>query len=161
MARIGRDDAARARGRGAWRSVAAAVATAAGAAWLTWVVVAPDPAPPVEDNASAELDASARVYWDWDEYSCYVVAEGLPAVEGSLSYALWLYTDEDELLLAGRFPGSGSTPASFFAMLPKDMGHVVRAVVTLEPEPAGEAPTGAALLAGGRGDSVGQPPPKG
>ena len=46
-------------------------------------------------------------------------------------------------------------------MLPKEMGHVVRAIVTLEPEPAGEAPTGAALLAGGGGDPVGEPPPTG
>lgn len=99
----------------------------------------------------AHVDATARVYWDWDEYSCYFVAQGLPATD-QRRYALWLFTDHQEVLLAGRFAAPPRERASFFAMLPKEMGKVVRAVVTEEPEPGDEAagPTGRVLLEGGR-----------
>lgn len=111
--------------------------------------------------ADIDGDAWARVYWDWDEYSCYFLAEGLPALPGGRSYALWLRTDEGELLLAGSFAGSEGEPASFFAMLPKEMGRVVHAFVTAEPEPPGEAPSGAKLLVGGGEDAAAAQAPTG
>ena len=97
--------------------------------------------------SAAHPAAAARVYWDWDEYSCYFVADGLPSPAAGRRYALWLFTDADEVLLAGGFDAGGAEPASFFAMLPKDMGKVVRAVVTEEPDPPGETPSGEAVLA--------------
>jgi hypothetical protein len=93
-------------------------------------------------------EVAARVYWDWDEYSCWFVAEGLPALAAGRRYALWLFTDAGEVIRAGDFDAGGSEGASFFAMLPKDLGKVVRAVVTEEPDPPGDAPTGEAVLEG-------------
>jgi hypothetical protein len=100
---------------------------------------------------AGSAEAHARVYWDWDDYSCYFVARGLPASGDEARYALWLYTDQDEVVLAGRFAASARDGASFFAMLPKEMGKVVRAVVTEEPDADSEAPSGPVLMAGGGG----------
>jgi hypothetical protein len=97
--------------------------------------------------SASHPEAGARVYWDWDEYSCWFVAEGLPAPAAGRRYVLWLFTDEDQLIQAGGF-GGGAGESTFFAMLPKDLGKVVRAVVTEESDPAGAAPTGEPVLEG-------------
>lgn len=100
-------------------------------------------------RSAGSLEAKARVYWDWDDYSCYFVARGLPSAAERFVYVLWLTTDEGATLRAGSFTAEGSGPATFYAKLPRDIGRVVRAVVTREAEPPGDAPEGDVLLTGG------------
>jgi len=93
-------------------------------------------------------DARARVFWEWDDYYCYLHAEGLTSVEAPQVYALWLDTEGGNRILAGTFaPEDGR--ATLWVQLPRDMGRAVSAHVTLEPEAPGPNPAGPVQLTSG------------
>jgi hypothetical protein len=92
-------------------------------------------------------EARARVYWDWDEWYCYLEAEGLGATPGAI-YALWLFTEDGNVVPVGTFEADAKGKATFLAPVPHDVGHVVRAGVSLEPDlDLGPKPRGEVVLA--------------
>ena len=92
--------------------------------------------------------AQARVFWEWDDYYCYLHAEGLRAADAPAVYALWLETEDGNRVLAGTFSTEGGH-GTLWVQLPRDMGRAVRAQVTLEPAPPGPTPAGAVQLTSG------------
>jgi hypothetical protein len=96
-------------------------------------------------SGTAQPAAHARVYWEWDDYYCYLQADGLGALEAPRVYALWLDTEKGDRILAGTFaPEDGK--ATLWVQLPRDMGRAVSAEVTLEPEAPGPSPVGPSQL---------------
>jgi hypothetical protein len=94
---------------------------------------------------SAQTAARARVFWEWDDYYCYLNAEGLGDVAPPAVYALWLDTEGGNRILAGTFaPAEGR--ATLWVQLPRDMGRAVAAQITLEPEAPGPSPAGPVQL---------------
>ena len=94
---------------------------------------------------SAQSEARARVFWEWDDYYCYLDAEGLGDVAPPAVYALWLDTEGGNRVLAGTFaPAEGR--ATLWVQLPRDMGRAVAAQITLEPEAPGPSPAGPVQL---------------
>jgi hypothetical protein len=91
---------------------------------------------------------SARIFWDWDAYTCFFQAHGLRNAPPGHTYTLWLHTQTGDVIRAGSFEASGGGLTSFFALLPREMGDVARVVVTDEPLPVGDAPTGTVHLTG-------------
>ena len=104
--------------------------------------------PDIEQVALAGVvdQASARVFWSWDDYSCYFVAEGLAALPSGATYSLWLFTEAGGIVHAGAFAPDAKGGASFFTLLPREMGRVARTLVTVEPQPRGDEPAGAPYL---------------
>lgn len=96
----------------------------------------------------ARPDARARVYWDWDTWYCYLRADGLsPGPNGV--YALWLFTDDGEVIGVGTFGTDAKGQATLIAPVPHDVGHVVRAGVSIEPDDRlGPRPRGEVVLVG-------------
>ena len=95
--------------------------------------------------ASPQTEARARVFWEWDDYYCYLNAEGLGEVAPPAVYALWLDTEGGNRILAGTFvPSEGR--ANLWVQLPRDMGRAVAAQITLEPEAPGPSPAGPVQL---------------
>jgi hypothetical protein len=93
-------------------------------------------------------EAHARVFWEWDEYYCYLRAENLKPPDAPAVYALWLDTEGGNRILAGTFSvedGAGT----LWVQLPRDMGRAVHAEITLEPEPPGPNPAGSVQLTSG------------
>jgi Anti-sigma-K factor rskA len=93
-------------------------------------------------------EAQARVFWEWDDYYCFLHAEGLPAQDAPSVYALWLDTEGGNRVLAGTFSveeGQGT----LWVQLPRDMGRAVHAEITLEPGQPGPQPSGALQLTSG------------
>jgi hypothetical protein len=93
-------------------------------------------------------EAHARVFWEWDDYYCYLHAEGLGATDAPAVYALWLDTEGGDRVLAGTFSIEGGE-GTLWVQLPRDMGRAVRAEITLEPETPGPNPVGAVQLSSG------------
>jgi anti-sigma-K factor RskA len=93
-------------------------------------------------------EARARVYWDWDTWYCYLRAEGLsPDPDGV--YALWLFTDDGDVIGVGAFGADAEGRATLIAPVPHDVGHVVRAGVSIEPDDRlGPGPSGEVVLLG-------------
>jgi hypothetical protein len=96
----------------------------------------------------ARPDARARVYWDWDSWYCHLRAEGLsPDPDGV--YALWLFTDDGDVIGVGAFATDAKGHATLTAPVPRDVGHVVRAGVSIEPDDQlGPGPRGEVVLLG-------------
>lgn len=98
-------------------------------------------------SAEGAGDVTARVFWDWEAYTCFFEASGLRTAEPGRAYVLWLVTVGGDVIRAGSFEGHDAGSTSFFALLPQDMDYIARVVVTDEPLPVGDAPTGATHLA--------------
>jgi hypothetical protein len=97
---------------------------------------------------AAQPGAHARVFWEWNDYYCYLQADGLGDVQAPAVYALWLDTEGGNRILAGTFaPSAGH--ATLWVQLPRDMGKAVAAQVTLEPEAPGPSPAGPVQLTSG------------
>lgn len=98
-------------------------------------------------GTEAQPDASARMFWEWDNgYYCYLHVQGLqPAPEGRV-YALWLDTGSGERLLVGSFEPSADGSAILWAKLSSETGRAKGAAVTLEPADVAAVPTGAVQL---------------
>jgi hypothetical protein len=93
-------------------------------------------------------EAQARVFWEWDDYYCYLHAEGLPAQDAPSVYALWLDTEGGNRVLAGTFSVEAGQ-GTLWVQLPRDMGRAVHAEITLEPGLPGPKPSGAVQLTSG------------
>lgn len=89
--------------------------------------------------------ARGRVFWDWKEWYCYLHVEGLDA-DASQVYALWLFTDRGEVIGVGSFEAGAKGEATLLAPVSHDIGHVVRAGVSIEPDHQ--------LAAGPRGEII-------
>jgi hypothetical protein len=96
----------------------------------------------------ARPHARARVYWDWDAWYCYLRAEGLePDPDGV--YALWLFTADGDVIPVGAFDVDPKGRATLLAPVPRDVGEVVRAGVSVEPDDRlGPGPRGKVVLVG-------------
>jgi hypothetical protein len=91
--------------------------------------------------------ASGRVFWDWDEWYCYMRLAGL-AKDPAKTYAIWLFT-EDDVIGVGTFHANADGTATFLGPVPHDVGHVLRAGVSIEPdEDLGTKPRGEVVLVG-------------
>jgi anti-sigma-K factor RskA len=100
-------------------------------------------------GTASRPDARGRVFWDWDEWYCYLHVAGL-ARDPARVYALWLATDTGELLGVGTFEPDASGEATFLGPVPHDIGHVVRISVSLEPDAdLGPKPRGEVVMTGG------------
>jgi hypothetical protein len=93
-------------------------------------------------------EAQARVFWEWDDYYCYLHAEGLPAQDAPSVYALWLDTEGGNRILAGTFSVEAGQ-GTLWVQLPRDMGRAVHAEITLEPGLPGATPSGTVQLTSG------------
>jgi len=99
---------------------------------------------------TAGRPARARVVWDWENWYCFLHVTGL-APDPNLLYALWLFTDTGEVVGLGPFGADASGQATLVAPVPHDLGHVVRAGVSLEPDPdLTSRPRGEVVLLGER-----------
>ena len=97
----------------------------------------------------ARPHARARVYWDWDSWYCYLRAEGLEPDPGGV-YALWLFTADGDVIPVGAFDVDPKGHATLLAPVPHDVGEVVRAGVSVEPDDRlGPGPRGKVVLVGG------------
>ncbi|MCG8589752.1 MAG: anti-sigma factor [Proteobacteria bacterium] len=90
--------------------------------------------------------AHARVFWEWDQYYCYLHARELGSLAEGQTYALWVQGGDAEIVLAGAFAPAAGGEATLWTQLPRDMGRVVKVWITIESAPAGPAPTGAVAL---------------
>jgi outer membrane murein-binding lipoprotein Lpp len=91
--------------------------------------------------------AKGRVFWDWDEWYCYARIDGL-AKDPEKIYAMWLFT-EDDVIGVGTFRADEAGRAMFLAPVPHDVGVVLKAGVSIEPdEDLGTKPRGAVVLLG-------------
>jgi anti-sigma-K factor RskA len=91
--------------------------------------------------------ATARVFWDWEDYACHLHASGLLPLAPGRVYAQWLHTHDGGTIRVGTFRPDSRAEANVFARLPRDVGRVVRTTVTEEAIDAGEQPSGAIQLA--------------
>jgi anti-sigma-K factor RskA len=96
----------------------------------------------------ARPGAHARVFWDWKDWYCYLHAEGLE-VDASHVYALWLFTERGEVVSVGTFSARSDGQATLIAPVPHDLGRVLRAGVSVEPDAdLGPEPRGPVVLMG-------------
>jgi hypothetical protein len=98
-------------------------------------------------GTGSQPDARGRVFWDWDTWYCYLHATGL-APDPDRVYAVWLFT-EDGVVGVGTFHSNAQGEADFLGPVPQDVGHVVRAGVSVEPDAdIGSKPRGEVVLVG-------------
>lgn len=91
--------------------------------------------------------ARGRVFWDWETWYCYLHAIGL-AHDPEKTYAIWLFT-EDGVIGVGTFHADAAGEAVFLGPVPHDVGHVLRAGVSIEPdEDLGARPRGDIVMLG-------------
>lgn len=91
--------------------------------------------------------ARGRVFWDWGTWYCYLHAVGL-AHDPQKTYAIWLFT-EDGVVGVGTFHADSTGEATFLGPVPHDVGHVLRAGVSVEPdEDLGSQPRGEIVMLG-------------
>jgi hypothetical protein len=92
-------------------------------------------------------NATARVFWEWEDYACHLHARGLVPPGPERVYALWLHTEDGGTIRVGTFrPGPGGE-GTLFARLPRDVGRVVRTTLTEEASSVGDEPSGEIQLA--------------
>lgn len=91
--------------------------------------------------------AEARVFWEWEDYTCYLYARELRPPEADHVFALWLYNEAGRAVRAGTFSPDAGGEATLFVKLPRDTGRVVRSLVTEEPVDLGDQPSGTVILA--------------
>lgn len=92
--------------------------------------------------------ARGRVFWDWKNWYCYLHAEGVTKDPKQI-YAMWLFTDDGNVVGVGTFHPDTDGEAVFLAPVPHDVGHVIRAGVSLEPdEDLGTRPRGEVIMLG-------------
>jgi hypothetical protein len=109
---------------------------------------APDAQRVVLVGTKAGSEASASMFWQWEEgYYCYLHARGLAAPEGDGVYALWIENEAGERILVGSFRPDATGEGVIWAKLPADAGRAARALVTLEQAEPGQNPAGPVLLA--------------
>lgn len=99
---------------------------------------------------SRQPEATARVFWEWEDYGCYLHASGLAPPAAGGVYVLWLFTEHGAWVRAGEFQPDAGGEAAFFTRLPSDTGRVQRALVSEEPDAAAEEPAGEVQLSGRR-----------
>jgi hypothetical protein len=92
-------------------------------------------------------NATARVFWEWEDYACHLTASGLVPTGPERVYALWLHTADGGTIHVGSFRPGSRGEGSLFARLPRDVGRVVRASVTEESSDVGDGPSGPVQLA--------------
>jgi hypothetical protein len=97
-------------------------------------------------GTAAQPEARARVFWEWNDYYCYVHGEKLRALAAGEVYALWLDTEKSGRILAGTLEVGGAGEGTLWVQLPRDAGKATGAMVTVERAPAGQAPAGAPEL---------------
>lgn len=93
-------------------------------------------------------ESRARVFWEWEDYTCVVRAEGLPAASAGQQYILWVTTEAGEKIRVGELHLEGRGLATLFGRLPKDGGQVISATITEEAESAGSEPEGPVRFTG-------------
>lgn len=93
-------------------------------AWLALAAAGPEP------NGDGP---TARVYWAWEDYTCYVHAESMPPLADGHRYALWLDLEDGSVFPVGVLDAEPSGEGSLFARLPRDFPHVVGARISEEP----------------------------
>jgi hypothetical protein len=98
-------------------------------------------APPEADG-----EARARVFWDRQDYLCYLHAVDLDAPAEGHRLVLWVVTAKGETVAAGAVEPDHSGEATMFAELPRGIQDIVRAVVTEEAGEPGAAPAGPTRL---------------
>ena len=92
--------------------------------------------------------AQGRVFWDWTNWYCYMHAEGF-AGDPNRTYAMWLFTEDGSVIAVGSFHSDARGEVTFLSPVPHDVGHVVRAGVSLEPdEDLGSKPRGEVVMVG-------------
>jgi anti-sigma-K factor RskA len=92
--------------------------------------------------------AHGRVFWDWKNWYCYLHAQGFASDPSSI-YAVWLFTEDGTAIGIGTFQPDTHGEATFLAPVPHDVGHVIRAGVSLEPdEDLGTKPRGEVVMLG-------------
>ena len=97
------------------------------------------------NGTEAQSGARARMFWNWDDYYCYMHATGLSAPPAGSVYAVWLDTSLGGRILAGTLsPERGE--AELWVQLPRDIGQARGALVTLEEAEPGQAPKGPVQL---------------
>jgi hypothetical protein len=94
--------------------------------------------------------AWARIFWD-EDYRCYFRAQGLPPLEPDRSYVLWAFAPDDAVHPVGELAPDAEGAATLYTRLPRDFRPVVRTIVTSEPTPHGDRPSGPVVLSGGAG----------
>ena len=82
---------------------------------------------------TGERGARGRVVWDWKNWYCFLHVTGL-APDPNAVYALWLFSDSGEVVGLGPFEADARGEATLVAPVPHDLGHVVRAGVSIEPD---------------------------
>ncbi len=90
--------------------------------------------------------ATASVFWEWGDYTCYLHAENLQRLASDRAYAIWLYEADGTAVLVGTFTPDERGDATFFQKLPHADLWPVRVAVTDEPFEVAESPTGAVHL---------------
>lgn len=97
------------------------------------------------NGTAAQPAARARMFWNWDDYYCYMHVTGLAPAAAGGTYAVWLETTEGGRILAGTLkPERGE--AELWVQLPRDIGQALGAQVTLEPAAPGQEPRGVPQL---------------
>jgi anti-sigma-K factor RskA len=92
--------------------------------------------------------AHGRVFWDWKNWYCYLHAEGVTP-DPKQVYAMWLFTEDGDVVGVGTFHPDTDGEAIFLAPVPHDVGHVTRAGVSMEPdEDIGTRPRGEVVMLG-------------
>jgi hypothetical protein len=62
---------------------------------------------------------------------------------------MWLFTDDGDVVPVGTFHTDAHGEATFLAPVPHDVGHVIRAGVSVEPdEDLGSKPRGEVVMVG-------------
>jgi anti-sigma-K factor RskA len=99
-------------------------------------------------GTNALPSAHGRVFWDWANWYCYLHAQGFSSDPRS-TYAVWLFTEDGTVVGVGTFHPDTHGEATFLAPVPHDVGHVIRAGISLEPdEDLGTKPRGEVVLLG-------------
>jgi anti-sigma-K factor RskA len=95
----------------------------------------------------AAPQSSARIYWDTQKSRWVVTTDLPPAPEGKI-YQLWFITPSKEKISAGLIRHSATGQGFAVIEVPRDLGELSQAAITLEPEGGSPQPTSAIYVAG-------------